>query len=172
MVNRLMRFADKVRGLLKAQRLSQSELAAMLGTSQPQVSRWLEGDTPPRWDYLLKMARALGVSADYLIDPALEEAPRPPELSEDERFVLQLYRDLGLTREDAARALAGTVRPVPEGKPGAPWVPGAVRDLTQGELARQRQRDRGRTPRRSPSSREPDRQDEGADPDHSPGRVR
>lgn len=166
-----MRFAEKVRNLLKVQRLSQSELAAMLGTSQPQVSRWLEGDNPPRWDYLLKMARALGVTADYLIDPALEEPPRPPDLSEDERFLLQLIRDLGLTREEAVRRLAGMVSPVSRESPGTAWVPGAVRDLTPGE--RSRPRPRGRATRRppSPSEREPDSQDEGTDPEHSPGRV-
>jgi transcriptional regulator with XRE-family HTH domain len=168
-----MRFAEKVRNLLKSRRLSQSELAALLGTSQPQVSRWLEGDTPPRWDYLLKMARALGVTADYLIDPEQDEPPRPPELTEDERIVLQLYRDLGLSREEAVRGLAGMIRPNPAEATRASdgsWRPGAVRDLTPGEAARHRERSRGT--RRGTSKREPDGQDEGADPDHSPGRVR
>lgn len=172
-----MRFAEKVRSLLKERRLSQSDLAAMLGTSQPQVSRWLEGDTPPRWDYLLKMARALGVTADYLIDSALDEPPRSPELADDERFVLQLYRDLGLTREEAARGLAAMVRPEPAEPSGTSWVPGAVRDLTAGERTRRRTKDRpaprGPSSSSSPGSkREPEGQDEGSDPEHSPGRVR
>src|SRR3954469_22427334 len=104
---KVMTFAEKVRNLLKARRLSQSELAEALGTSQPQVSRWLEGGTPPRWDYLLKMARTLGVSADYLIAAEQDEPPQPPSLTDDERFVLQLYRDLRLSRDEAARGLAG-----------------------------------------------------------------
>src|SRR5436309_14206232 len=107
----VMTFAEKVRGLLKSRRLSQSDLVEAQGTSQPQVSRWLEADTPPRADYLLKMARTLGVPADYLIDDDQDEPPQPPALSDDERFVLQLYRDLGLTRDEAARGLAAMLRP-------------------------------------------------------------
>jgi transcriptional regulator with XRE-family HTH domain len=170
---KVMTFAEKVRNLLKARRLSQSDLAEALGTSQPQVSRWLEAGTPPRSDYLLKMARVLGVPADYLIDADQDEPPRPPELSDDERYLLQLYRDLGLSRDEAARGLAAMVRPAGHQDPQAPsgaWLPGAVRDMTPADLARQRERSRG--PRRGPSKREPDGKDEGTDPEHSPGRVR
>src|SRR5262245_47357824 len=155
-----MTFTEKVRTLLKAHRLSQSDLAEALGTSQPQVSRWLEGGTPPRSDYLLKMARTLGVPADYLIDDALDEPPRAPELNDDERYLLQLYRDLGLSREEAARGLAAMARAslnADRPAPGNAWVPGAVRDLTPSDLARQRER--GRNPRREASKREPDGKD-------------
>jgi transcriptional regulator with XRE-family HTH domain len=171
----VMRFADKVRSLLKLRRLSQSELAEALGTTQPQISRWLEGNSPPRWDYLLKMARALGVTADYLIDQEQEELPRPPGLTEDERFLLQLYHDLGLSREDAVRGLAAAARSVPFDAPrpaSGPWVPGAVRHLPPGEPRRRHEQDPRSGPRRGPSKREPDRQDEGADPEHTPGRIR
>jgi transcriptional regulator with XRE-family HTH domain len=177
---KVMTFAEKVRNLLKAHRLSQSDLAEALGTSQPQVSRWLEGGTPPRSDYLLKMARTLGVSVDYLIDDEQDEPPQPPELSDDERFVLQLYRDLRLTRVEAARGLAAMARPAlhqdpqpqPQPQGGSAWLPGAVRDLSAIDPARRRDRERGRGPGRGASKREPDGQDEGTDPEHSPGRVR
>src|SRR4051794_9479897 len=106
----VMTFAEKVRSLPKACRLSQSDLADALGTSQPQVSRWLDAGTPPRWDYLLKMARTLGVPADYLIDAEQDEPPRPRGLSDDERYLLQLYRDLRLSRDEAARGLAAMAR--------------------------------------------------------------
>lgn len=175
----VMRFADKVRSLLKLRRLSQSELAEALGTTQPQISRWLEGNTPPRWDYLLKMSRALGVTADYLIDPEQEELPRPLGLTEDERFVLQLYHDLGLSREEAVRGLAAVARSAPAEAPrtsSGPWLPGAVRDLTPGEPPHRHERGprRGasKSKSKSKSEREPDGQDEGADPEHTPGRIR
>jgi transcriptional regulator with XRE-family HTH domain len=168
----VMTFAEKVRSLLKACRLSQSDLADALGTSQPQVSRWLDAGTPPRWDYLLKMARTLGVPADYLIDAEQDEPPRPPGLSDDERYLLQLYRDLRLSRDEAARGLAAMARAAlnPDPPPqGNAWLPGAVRDLTAGD--RTRPRDRGRNSRRGASKREPDGQDEGTDPEHSPRRI-
>jgi transcriptional regulator with XRE-family HTH domain len=165
-----MTFAEKTRALLKAQRLSQSELAERLGTNQPQVCRWLEANTPPRGDYLLKLARVLGVTADYLIDPDQEEPPKPAVLPDDERYLLQLYRDLGLSREEAARALAGAARVASQTAQGDAWVPGPVRDLSRSEDARQRER--GRSAKRPPSEREPNGQDEGSNPDHAPGRVR
>jgi transcriptional regulator with XRE-family HTH domain len=165
----VMRFAEKVRNLMKLRRLSQSELAELLGTNQPQISRWLESDTPPRWDYLLKMARALGVPADYLIDPAQDVPARASELSDDERYLVQLYRDLGLSREHAARALAAVARwslPTGPRETGVPWVPGEVRDLRPSPPPPRRARDA-----HDSSAREPNRQDEGTDPEHSPGRL-
>jgi transcriptional regulator with XRE-family HTH domain len=167
--NEIMKFADKVRDLLKLHRMSQSDLAAALGTNQPQVSRWLESDTPPKWDYLLKMSRALGVPADYLIDPEQDAPPPSPELSDDERFVLQLYRDLRLSRDEAVRRLASAGASAPASASGVPWIPGAVRDLTPSEFARQRERGRGAKRRSKP---EPDGQDEGTDTEYPPSRVR
>jgi transcriptional regulator with XRE-family HTH domain len=122
-----MDFAEKVRNLLRAHGLSQSDLAEALGTNQQQVSRWLEANTPPKWSYLLKMARTLDVTTDYLIDNSLDEMPRPQSLPEDETAILRLYRSLkrtGALDEDAALTglAAAAGRQV--------WIPGSVRDQT------------------------------------------
>lgn len=123
-----MEFAAKVRHLLKVKGLTQLELAECIGTSQQVVSRWLESNTPPKAPYLLKLARALGVMADYLIDDAQEEpAPAEPSVSDDERYVVRTIRALNLSFEEAVRRLAlaagemtteagGKVQPVRQAK--------------------------------------------------------
>ena len=113
-----MEFAAKVRKLLKSRGLSQADLAAALGTKQQTVSRWLETNTPPKWHYLLGLARALGVPADYLIDRDQDAPPR--ELGEDERALLAIIRALRLDREEATRRLyreVQSVQPSPSGDP-------------------------------------------------------
>lgn len=87
-----MDFANKVRELLKDRKLSQADLAEALGTNQQQVSRWLEGNNPPKWDYLLRMARFFDVTTDYLLGH--EVAHPAPALPEDEAAILRLYRNL------------------------------------------------------------------------------
>lgn len=104
-----MEFAEKVRSLLKSLRLSQADLAEAIGTNQPQVSRWLDSNTPPKWAYLLKMARTLDVSVDYLIDPAQVAPPRASELTEDERFLLRSFRALKIDADTAVSRMSGHI---------------------------------------------------------------
>jgi len=73
---------------------SQEEIAAHLGMSQNQYSRYERGENQPGGDVVGKMATTLGVSADYLLGIAdtpegeiLEET-----LSDDERQLLEAYR--------------------------------------------------------------------------------
>jgi transcriptional regulator with XRE-family HTH domain len=100
-----MEFSEKVRGLLKAHRMSQHDLAKALGTSQQQVSRWLEANAPPKpAGHLLRMARTLEVTADFLIDPE-QEQPQPSGLSKDDEMILRLARILGFN-EAISRLMA------------------------------------------------------------------
>ncbi len=146
-----MEFTQKIRLLLKTRRLSQAELAELVGTSQQQVSRWLESNTPPRAGSLLRLARVLEVSADYLIDPA-QNTYSPPVLSSDEQVVLDLYR--ALQREyGRGEALLRLTRAIGEAHAGqgrgsspvsadttatAPFLGGSERDLTALEAAKVR----------------------------------
>lgn len=103
-----MEFSEKLRNLLKVNRLSQADLAESLGTNQQQVSRWVDSNTPPKVPYLLKLARALGVTVDYLIDDARDD-PMPSRslLTADEERALWLIRELGLSSGEVLRRLAG-----------------------------------------------------------------
>jgi transcriptional regulator with XRE-family HTH domain len=111
-----MGFATKVRLLLKRHKLTQSELAESLGTRQQVVSRWLEADKPPKAIYLLKLAKALQCSVEYLIDDLMEK-PGGDGLSCEERYVLRVFRDSGLDSSEAARRIMGRITPEPMGPP-------------------------------------------------------
>ena len=111
-----MRFNDKVRDLLKRRVLTQDQLGEALGTSQQTVYRWLESGRPPGPGYLLKLARALGVSVDYLLDDAQQEPAAAAELSEGERLILRLVRALEMDFDHACRLLA-TPRATPAEAP-------------------------------------------------------
>jgi len=54
--------------LRKAAGLSQTELAHLVGEPQPNIAFWELTDKPPRSDVLPKMAKALGVSIEQLLD--------------------------------------------------------------------------------------------------------
>lgn len=62
---------------LKAMRVqrgyTQEELAELLSLGQRQIPRYENGETDPAADIVARMARALGVSADYLL--GLTEEP-------------------------------------------------------------------------------------------------
>jgi transcriptional regulator with XRE-family HTH domain len=62
--------------LRQAAGLSQAELARAVGESQQNIALWEQSDKPPRSDVLPKIAKALGVSIDVLLN--VELAPRPP----------------------------------------------------------------------------------------------
>lgn len=63
-----MKLNEKILYYRRAAKLSQEELAAMVGVSRQAVSKWELGDTTPEVDKLLALARAFGVTTDELLD--------------------------------------------------------------------------------------------------------
>lgn len=92
-------------------RMSQAELAGLVGLQDSRISRWENGDGNPSMAQGLRLARALGVSYDYLADDALDE---PPGLSELQVEVLKAAERVGYDRA-LSRIMAG---PEPETPPG------------------------------------------------------
>ena len=82
---------------------------------QGTVSKWeaigvrFEGDRPkwvrPKLEHLEAIAEACDVDLGWLV-AGREPSPPPAPLPSDELFILDLYRDLGLTREQAVRGLS------------------------------------------------------------------
>ncbi len=60
--------AERLKSLLESQGMSQKELAAKAGITESAVSHYLKGDRIPRGAILLNIAKALGVSTDYLLN--------------------------------------------------------------------------------------------------------
>lgn len=119
-----MDFAAKVKLLLERYRMSQADLAEAVGTHQPQVSKWLNGGVMPSMPLALRVARALKVPLDFLMDDELEELPRPVELPQDEANVLNVYRSLkrtgSLDEDEAITGLASAAHPSKGAWPSGP----------------------------------------------------
>ncbi len=59
-----MRFAD----LLKQKSITQTTLARQIGFSQSLISLWIRGDCQPQIEVLPKLAEALGVSVEEIVN--------------------------------------------------------------------------------------------------------
>lgn len=70
-------FQDNLRAILDTRGITQSKLAAMAGTTEATISRYLSGTHSPNIDYVVPIAKALHVSVDYLL--GLSESPVPNE---------------------------------------------------------------------------------------------
>ena len=72
-----MKLPEKIVTLRKARGLSQEALAEQLGVSRQAVSRWEQGSAQPDAGNLFQLSRLFQVSADYLLDDALDQPPQP-----------------------------------------------------------------------------------------------
>lgn len=76
-----MNLSQKIYQCRKQAGLSQEALAERLSVSRQAVSKWETGESVPEPAKLLALARAFGVTTDYLLDDGLPEEPVPPEPS-------------------------------------------------------------------------------------------
>ncbi len=63
-----MTFGQRITQLRKDKKWSQEELAGKVGTSAPIIGRYERGEITPSIDVGKKIADALGVTLDYLIE--------------------------------------------------------------------------------------------------------
>ena len=59
--------AEKIAKLRKEKGLTQSQLAEMINVSNKTISRWETGEGYPEITLLMPLAKALGVTTDYLL---------------------------------------------------------------------------------------------------------
>lgn len=92
-----MRFSEKLYKQMLLLGMNQQRLARKSQVSDSEVSRILAGKSQPGLENAFKLARAVGVSLDYLADDGLDEDPaRARDATPvEEREVLELTRDLG-----------------------------------------------------------------------------
>ncbi|MBR0303877.1 MAG: helix-turn-helix transcriptional regulator [Clostridia bacterium] len=81
-----MIFGEKLKMLRKGQKLTQQQLATLLGVQKSVISYYESGDRFPSYDILIKIAHTFHTTTDYLLDVS---RTRVVDLS-------------GLTDEDAA----------------------------------------------------------------------
>jgi transcriptional regulator with XRE-family HTH domain len=100
-----MKLEEKLLNQMVRLGLNGQKLARTSNVSDSEISRILAGKSRPGLENAFRLARAVGVSLDYLADDTLETDPfasRDP-VSADEREVLDLAHEINLGR--AARIL-------------------------------------------------------------------
>jgi transcriptional regulator with XRE-family HTH domain len=65
---RKMNIHENIKNARKAAGVTQKELAEKIGVYQKDISRWENGERTPGVDALASICRALGVSADKLLE--------------------------------------------------------------------------------------------------------
>ena len=90
-----MEFSERLKDLRKQAEITQVDVAAKLGISQPAYASWERGLKKPTQENLVKIAQILNVSVDYLVGNSEEKAD---ELDNIE--LLFRMNSKGLTEEE------------------------------------------------------------------------
>jgi transcriptional regulator with XRE-family HTH domain len=96
-----MKLNEKLYKRMRDQGMNQQKLARVSGISDSEVSRVMSGKSQPGLENAWKLAKALGVSVDFLADDKLDEDPgvaKPGSspLPEAEEQLLKIARQVGL----------------------------------------------------------------------------
>ena len=80
--------------IVKAKNKSLTSLAVELEVSQEAISQYISGKIKPKLSVVIKMAKILNTTTDYLLD--LTDNPNPNDfiISENENTLLANYRSL------------------------------------------------------------------------------
>jgi transcriptional regulator with XRE-family HTH domain len=91
------RFSEKLGQKILQLGLNGQKLARKSEVSDSEISRIMNGRSLPGLENALSLARAVGVSLDYLADDALDAEPNRPQesASELQTSILKLVREIG-----------------------------------------------------------------------------
>lgn len=92
---------DRIRTYRKARKLSQPQLASILGITKNSITNWETGVSRPELSMIPKLCQALGITADAFFDmPAGRQT-----LSKAEQEHMRLYRSLDAYRQRIVNTL-------------------------------------------------------------------
>jgi transcriptional regulator with XRE-family HTH domain len=118
-----MAISDKIESLCRARGWKVSDLADETGVPVQRFSDWKhKPNRAPTLPQLLRVARTLGVTVDYLIDPTRVESEPGP--TDDEIRLLWSLRSLGVTPQEALAKVAGRSPSVARPLGGGAVTPG------------------------------------------------
>ena len=98
MADMLEGFAVRLRELRKQKNLSQTELGQLAELHYTHIGRFERGVSRPSGDTLMRLAEALGVTSDYLLEGATDEAAKAK--FEDRELLKQFQEVEQLPEED------------------------------------------------------------------------
>lgn len=87
-------FAERLKIALKLYNLKKADVSRISGISKGQLTKYFKGESKPSVEVLIELAKALGVSTDFLL--GLSDDPTPAignsNLNDKERDVIALWR--------------------------------------------------------------------------------
>lgn len=85
---------DRLRAIREKMDISQDDMADRLGFGQSQMNKYENGKADPSAEVVARMARELGVTADWLLDLVDEPTSyyQEPDITVQERKLLSAYR--------------------------------------------------------------------------------
>lgn len=83
MAKELFSLAEKIKLLREHVKLTQSDLARQMGLTRSSVNAWEMGLSVPSTQYIVALAKAFGVSTDYLLGMEAGAAINVAGLSEE-----------------------------------------------------------------------------------------
>lgn len=93
----MVEFGDRLRQLRKDRKLTQQQLAELIGVKNSVISFYEVGDRTPSPDVLRKLALALHVTSDYLLGIERAATLDASGLDEQDRLAVQMI--IGRLRE-------------------------------------------------------------------------
>lgn len=90
-----MDMLEKICNLIAERGLTQDGLERGVKLAKNRISKWKDGKGEPTARQLYRIARALGVSMEYLVDDEVEWPAERPAMTGDEEMVWHLVRKLG-----------------------------------------------------------------------------
>ena len=89
-----MNFGERLKLLRTGQKLTQQQLGARLGVAKSVVSYYESGDRFPSYDVLVRLARVVHTTTDYLLGLEQHKTVDVSDLNEDEIAAIVRLIDL------------------------------------------------------------------------------
>ena len=93
-----MTFGEKVRQLRKRKKLTQEQLALLIGTHESHIGRYEKDQSSPTASIIKKLAEVFNVSTDYLLFDNKEEQSASVKISDNE--LLHQFQEVDKMDED------------------------------------------------------------------------
>lgn len=98
-----MSFEKVLKNLMEENGLTQAALAKSIGYTQRAISKWINRQSEPSENAIIRIAHYFSVSTDFLLGMSDEfDSPTQPgtQLTDEERELLRFYRKLGKNRRE------------------------------------------------------------------------
>lgn len=109
-----------IRKIRKEKNITQKQLAEKFNLHQTAISEWESGRTYPRIEIAIQLANYFGVTIDYLLgrepDSGLVYVHKDPALTDDEKELLNIYRNITPELKENARSMIDLMPKVSQDK--------------------------------------------------------